>query len=468
LPHFIRYSARAGILAIALGSLALAQQPGTAQPSADNTLGTHPFVPFDQFMANTASAVQSAATAKVANAADLTEMRQHIMNLYQGVHVTHSFVQGSQILDCIPIDQQPSVRMLSLTTIAAPPAARPDVLPDAPAAGATTVLEQFGEATGSSLLPTTAVDRFGNATSCEDHTVPIQRTTLEQISRFPTLKAFLSKSSDANAHLPGQRTSASVLPNAIPASVTHKYNTAYQWVYNLGGNSNLNLWNPYIMRDYGEVFSLSQVWYSGVAADGFSSQTVEAGWQVFPDRLGDEVAHLFVYFTADGYRTSGCYDHSCPGFVQYSYRVYPGSTFPAYSQYLGNQTEAQVLWEWWYGNWWLNVSGEWVGYYPGYLFGSGEMATHSTMIQYGGEIVADATRNVYPPMGSGRYAENGWQSAAYQRQIWYFDSGWVSHSPSLTANPNNTCSVGSSFSGPSAWAAPWGIYFFFGGPGWTC
>ena len=122
----------------------LAQQPGTSQVPLGNTPGTTQFVPFDQFMANTASvAFNSATMAKVANAAAFAEMRQHIVNLYQGVHVTHSFVQGSLTLDCVPIEQQPSVRTLGLKGIAAPPSllAKP---PGAPV-GATT-LQQSGEA----------------------------------------------------------------------------------------------------------------------------------------------------------------------------------------------------------------------------------------------------------------------------------------------------------------------------------
>src|SRR5215831_1056087 len=77
LTNFIRYSARGGVIAIALGTLALAQQVGAP-------LGSTQFVPFNQFMANTsAAAFNSVAAGKVANAASFTEMRQHIINLYQ-------------------------------------------------------------------------------------------------------------------------------------------------------------------------------------------------------------------------------------------------------------------------------------------------------------------------------------------------------------------------------------------------
>jgi hypothetical protein len=452
LTNYLRYSATAGVIVMTLGSIGLAQQPGTTQAPQ--------FVPFDQFMANTASAAfNSAAMPKVANAAGFAEMRQHIVSLYQSVHVTHSFMQGSLTLDCVPIEQQPSVRTLGLKGIAAPPSSSAKLL-GAPAGAST--LQQLGEAQVSSLLPASPVDQFGNATTCEDHTVPIQRTTIEQISRYPTLKAFLSKSPDGNTHIPVQQTSSSISTGALAASTTHKYATAYQRIYNLGGNSNLNLWSPYLFFT-GELFSLSQVWYSGVSSTG-ADQTVEAGWQVSPLRFGgDQLAHLFVFYTPDGYVT-GCYDHACSGFVQYSSSVFPGATFPSYSQYQGPQFEASIFWEMWAGNWWLSVSGQWIGYYPGRLYGTGEMATHSTLIEYGGEVAVDPSYHIYPPMGSGRFAETGYQSAAYQKNISYLDSFLNSQLASLTVNPNGTLQAGYTFSGPSAWG-PWGIYFFFGGPG---
>jgi len=78
-----------------------------------------------------------------------------------------------------------------------------------------------------------------------------------------------------------------------------------------------------------------------------------------------------------------------------------------------------IKWEWWYGNWWLQAFGEWVGYYPGWLYGAGQMATHSELIEFGGEIVGGngTSYNYYPRMGSGQWASAWWEWAAYQRQI---------------------------------------------------
>src|SRR5215831_14471255 len=127
--------------------------------------GSEKFVPFDEFLSSTAAAVYNGAS-KAANAAAFEEMRQHILKMDKGVHVTHSFVVGSQTYDCMPIEQQPSVRLLGLKGIAAPPPASAG--PTESAAAPNNSRAQFGQAALSSTLPTTGVDRFGNAIGCQD------------------------------------------------------------------------------------------------------------------------------------------------------------------------------------------------------------------------------------------------------------------------------------------------------------
>jgi hypothetical protein len=439
--------------------------------------GPKRFVSFNEFVARNANAAFDPSKGKVLNGAAFEEMRQHIQKLYEGVQVTHSFVEGSQTFDCMPIDKQPALRMQGLSAIAAAPPA-----PSAPAGGAAGVnagAQQNGKAAAPSIVPG-GTDNFGNTIGCADKTVPIARTTLEQLSQFPTLADFLHKSPDGKGKAPvplapragtaavviDKPSASSVDKFAAPSPVQHLHDYTYQWVYNLGGNSTLSVNNPYVYTPWGEVFSLSQVWYIGF--NGGATQTVEAGWQVFPDRLGDEQPHLFAYYTADGYNRTGCYDYGCGAFVQYSSSLYLGTAFSPVSSPGGAQYEIAVKWEYWYGNWWLSVMGNWVGYYPASLFGSGEMATHSSLIEFGGEIVGGngTSYNYYPPMGSGYYGTSGWTWAAYQRQIWYFDSAWGTHSPSLGSG--NECPASTNMSGPYWGGSDWQTYFFFGGPAGWC
>jgi hypothetical protein len=137
-----------------------------------------------------------------------------------------------------------------------------------------------------------------------------------------------------------------------------------------------------------------------------------------------------------------------------------GSGFNNYSTIGGPQYELAIQWYMYYGNWWLNVSGTWVGYYPGTIYNGGQLSRNAQIIEYGGE-----TDGVWywAPMGSGDWATGTWLVyPAYQHSVYYFDTAsngqWASLT-GITESPN-CYSVGGPF-----WYDPWGIYFYFGGPG---
>src|SRR4051812_31647755 len=71
---------------------------------------------FRAFIASIQSATHAAMTATAGNQIEsedaFDEMRQHVLDLYQGVEARHSFLleDGQQVVDCIPIDQQPAMR----------------------------------------------------------------------------------------------------------------------------------------------------------------------------------------------------------------------------------------------------------------------------------------------------------------------------------------------------------------------
>jgi hypothetical protein len=428
-------------------------------------------VPFNEFLSTTATAVYKpsmtygASGMTLANAAAFAEMRQYILNMYQygaPAPVTHSFAVGSQIYDCMPIEQQPAFRLHGLQGIAAAPPASAG-----PAAGGKSTLpgaDQTGHRAASAIFPK-GVDRFGNAIGCPSTTVPIGRITLEQITQFPTLKAFLSKSPDGKSQppLPKAPMTSALQP---PSPVQHMHDYTFQSTYNLGGNSTLSVNDPSVFTPWGEVFSLSQVWYIGFSRSGLT-QTVEAGWQVYPARIGAG-PHLFAYWTADSYVSTDCYDYDCGAFVQYSGSIFLGAPISPVSVPGGAQFEMPIIYEWWAGNWWLGVDGQWVGYYPGSLFGGGDMATHSVLAGFGGEIVGGngTSYNYYPAMGDGWWGTNGWPWAAYQRQIWYIDGAYNGQWTSLGSG--NECAEGTSILGPGWGGSDWSIYFFFGGPAGWC
>jgi hypothetical protein len=405
--------------------------------------GPSQFVPFKEFIANTTAANSAEyltqSTNHVKNASEFEDLRQHILTMYQGVEVSHSFVLHSQYFDCVPTNQQPSVRLLGLKSTAQPP--------PMPALGQDGLTTEAGEG-AKQVGPGDEFDEFGNPTHCEENTIPVRRITLDELSRFETLQDFFKKSPDSVAG----------------AAVTHKYAYANQTVNNFGGNSALNLWRPPVDTSKGEVFSLSQVWYSG--GSGNSLQTAEGGWQNYPGKYGTQNSVLFIYWTADGYQTTGCYNLDCAAFVQTNNSYTLGGQWSNYSTLGGTQYDFTVVYELYRGNWWFGISAKnpfvWVGYYPGSLYRGGQLTMNAQTITYGGETTGST---IWPPMGSGQWAGNaGFGRAAYQRQIFYVDTTYASQWANLTPQqPSPNCY---NLSGP-IWGGNqiWGIYFYFGGPG---
>jgi len=430
------------IIAGAMVFLAAAQSQLYAQSTAVQ------FVPFANFMEGTQSASFSEYAGlpgiQVTDAGAFEEMRQHILTMYQGVNVQHSFVQGQQHFDCVPMGQQPSVRLLGLSSVAAPPPVSA-IAHNAPAAGAINVTSQTAAQ---------AVDQFGNAMGCAEGSIPMRRITLTEMTRFPTLQRFFSKSPDGSVD--GVPAGA-----ANPSSTAHKYSYTYQYVTNLGGNSSLNLWKPNVNTGLGEVFSLSQQWYVG--GSGSSTQTAEVGWQNYPSKYGSENSALFIYWTRDDYNKTGCYNLDCAGFVQTNSSWHFGGGFSNYSTFGGSQYEFAAQYYLSGGNWWLALGGAWVGYYPGSIYSGGQMAHSAQLIEYGTESVGSTW---YPPEGSGDWSSLGWEYAAYQRNLFYINTSSGSVWDTLTpAQPSPACY---SITGPYySSSSGWGIYFYEGGPGGT-
>ncbi|MGW1075655.1 neprosin family prolyl endopeptidase [Streptomyces sp. NPDC002537] len=372
---------------------------------------------------------------------EFTAMRRHVQSLYAGIeHVPHSFVDDNgQVFDCVPVGSQPALKGST-----GEPPAPPDAPPGPGTRGASQSMPLQPQ------LRSDRIDKFGHSMSCPPGTIAMRRVTLEELARGGTLRNFFRKSPYGTGRHPR-------LSPPVQGGI-HKYAHAYQIVDNLGGHSFINVWDPNVGS---EVFSLSQHWY----AAGSPVQTVECGYQVYPGKYGTTQPCLFIYWTADGYQNTGCYNHDCSAFVQTNSAWAFGGTLGPVSVSGGAQYELEVAWYLSGGNWWLYLGGtsasNAVGYYPGSLYGGGPLAGHGTDIDYGGEVVNNVA---WPPMGSGAFASAGWQFAAYHRDVYYYGTAGGATEASLTASqPSPSCfttAVGHA-------DPPWNEYFFYGGPGGT-
>lgn len=390
---------------------------------------------------------------RVASLPQFREMQNHIQRMYDGVDVEHSFVDASgHVFDCIPIDQQPSLKA-SGEPVAQPPDLSGLLPPDH--------AREVPPAQSSLQLSTQRKDRNGNMQGCPPGTIPLRRVTLDQIARFPTLQDFFRKVPPPTATVMRPQPTA---PDPNDERNNHRYAYTNQVVDNVGGHSFLNIWQPVcVLPD--QRMSLSQQWYTGGPVA--SIQSAEVGWQVLPDKYGHNQPVLFIYWTADGYHATGNYNLDAPAFVQTNGSWAIGGAIGPISTDGGQQYEIEIAY---YlandGNWWLYLGGtdsaSAVGYYPTSIYNGGQMATNAQSIAYGGETVCHAIG--WGDMGSGQFAASGYGHAAYQRDVFYYPSGGGSQWANLTAQEPSpgcyTCNLASA-------ADPWNIYFFFGGPGGT-
>ncbi len=419
-------------------------------------------IAFSDFIASVQSAkfedYSKRKDARVESAAEFEKMRKHLLFLYDGVTPVNTFVGvNNEFVDCIPIEQQPGLRNpktgpLTLQRVPPKPSSA-DALPKS-AGGDTARIPKERRNADLTLKPG-ARDRFGHEMYCKPGSIPMRRVTLEEMTRFRTLSDFFSKAGRPFARdVQGGHDRPGLL---IPGDPSHYYSAAFHNVNNLGGDSWLNLWSPTVNN---HEMSLSQIWVDGGSGDG--QQTVEAGWQVFPDKWNSNNAALFIYYTPNNY-ADGCYNLDCSGFVQIANNVYLGSGFDHYSQRDGGQWGFNIqVKHHTDGNWWLfyRGAGDYIafGYYPGNLYGTGQLSTNADRIGWGGEDTGSPSAL---QEGSGALASEGWGKAAYHDVVFYIDTNTVSQWAQLfkIETPAGCYTTDISNAGQKT-------FFYFGGP--TC
>ncbi|MBC2932486.1 neprosin family prolyl endopeptidase [Nocardioides sp. zg-1228] len=370
-------------------------------------------------------------------------MRAHLVDLYADTEAEVSFEDpAGRVVDCIPIEEQPSLKGTG-ASVATPPDLRPVLQGRSP---------QVGEELPLSPADFSRRDRHGNRVRVPAGTIPVHRVTLADLTRFNSLDDFVRKEPGPLATPPGT-------PDANTAN-NHRYAYTIQTVNCVGAHNSMALYSPAINTD--QIFSLSQHWYA--AGSGDAHQTLEVGWQVYPEKYGHAHPVLFIYWTADNYKTTGAYNLDKPGFVQTNSAWTIGGALSPVSVKGGVQMELEVTTYLFQNNWWIYLGGtapaNALGYYPTTLYAGGQLASGAQEILFGGETVTRAVS--WPGMGSGEFASAGWQQAAYHRNIYYYPPGGGAQWTALSAQqPSPACYTLSL----SAAAAPWGVYFFYGGTG---
>ncbi|WZZ69112.1 hypothetical protein YC2023_080482 [Brassica napus] len=209
------------------------------------------------------------------------------------------------------------------------------------------------------------------------------------------------------------------MPNLEIAAETPNWQYAIGFIRNrgpiYGTRASLNVWEPLV--EAADDFSLSQVWLaSGSFANG-DVNTVEAGWQISPERYHDHQPRFFTFWTRDAYNNTGCYSTHCGGFVQTSSTIALEAAITRTSAFGGPQFDITIqIWkDQSSGNWWLGLGRnmELVGYWPAAIFTG--LADHADKVEWGGEVLSQNSTgtNTILQMGSGEFAEKGFGKVAY-------------------------------------------------------
>jgi hypothetical protein len=184
-------------------------------------------------------------------------------------------------------------------------------------------------------------------------------------------------------------------------------------------------------------------------------------------KYADSLLRIQVEFIARGDDVGddrGGWDGVVTGFVAAPGRPYAPGTIFTPSTIGGMQYEHHFRIELSGGNWWIAHNGNWLGYYPGWLFDLIN-ASAAQVFWYGEVYNPTPTNWTWTDMGSGLFASTGYGNAASFRNPYYTTpSGSASWADgALNVGPNASACYTKSVL--YAGSSPWDRYFYLGGPG---
>ncbi|MBA0787326.1 hypothetical protein Gotri_024903 [Gossypium trilobum] len=262
--------------------------------------------------------------------------------------------------------------------------------------------------------------------SCPEGTVPIRRIRREDLLRAKSVQQFgrkpheaVLKSNTTVEHKDGRLPSINTTALAMPVIVNRSAATLVTVGYNyIGAKADINVWTPNVEAQ--DEYTTAQIWLKAGPGDNFES--IESGWTVNPQLYGDKRTRLFAHWTKDSYKTTGCFDMTCSGFVQTSSQYLLGGSIEPVSTEFGQQYDLTVgiYMDPNTANWWLKIGKDIpVGYWPAstLLF---YLNHSSTLVEWGGQVYSSNVKkkpHTKTGMGSGQFASGLRGNACYMDNI---------------------------------------------------
>nr|KJB27266.1 hypothetical protein B456_004G287900 [Gossypium raimondii] len=363
--------------------------------------------------------------------------------------------EDGDIIDCVEIYKQPAFDH---------PALRNHVIQMKPSFDLKEV--KINSKNESSKL--TVFQTWQKSGSCPEGTVSIRRIRREDLLRANSVQQFgrkpqevVLKSNTTIEHKDGQspffnNTKFTIVNRSAATLVTVGYNY-------IGAKADINVWTPNVESE--DEFTTAQIWLKAGPGDNFES--LESGWMVNPQLYGDKKTRFFAHWTKDSYKTTGCFDLQCSGFIQTSSKIALGAAISPISMELGQQyyITIGIYMDENTNNWWLIFgNGITIGYWPASTLNV--LKNSATMVEWGGQVYSPNVRkspHTKTAMGSGKFASSLKGNACYMENIGIVDfSTQLQYPPAVTTlAEENYCYTALNHQDGSE-SSP---TFYFGGPG---
>ncbi|GAB4837147.1 hypothetical protein Ancab_002058 [Ancistrocladus abbreviatus] len=263
--------------------------------------------------------------------------------------------------------------------------------------------------------------------SCPIGTVPIRRIREEDLLKATTIEGYGRKNPSFSHRLGKSNEDEDwYMQKNHSVAILHTEGHNY-W----GAKADIKVWNPYV--EHNDEYSTSRISVQNGSADDY--EDVESGWVVNPSVYGDKETRFYTYWTVDGSKTTGCFDLTCPGFIQTSNEIALGGVIKAIpvpgglpwimTLYIFKDPET--------ANWWVQYQERInIGYWPAELF-TGLTLTGET-VQWGGEVYSPRlghTPHTGTAMGSGQYPHGAAQDSGWTKRMQIQDNSLILKFPEL-------------------------------------
>ncbi|XWS17666.1 hypothetical protein CRYUN_Cryun33cG0087200 [Craigia yunnanensis] len=307
-----------------------------------------------------------------------------------GRHVVKSIQsEDGDIIDCIDIYKQSALDHPSL---------RKHIIQMTPSYNPT--MEAIPTSEQSSRIVTSQLWKKNG--SCPKGTIPVRRTQN---------KGLLSNSEEGYSKKKPSYYDLAKTPNNKETTLSfHQKNHSKAILltegYNYAGvKGDIKVWNPHVESD--NEYSTSRI--SLRSGPYYDFESVESGWAVNPSVYGDRKTRLFVYWTVDASKKTGCFDLTCPGFVQTSSEIALGAAIYPISVFRGlpYQITLFIFKDPETNNLWLQYGEKTnIGYWPRNLFKT--LSHGAECAEWGGDVYSSKlgqSPHTKTAMGNGNFPD---------------------------------------------------------------